>query len=61
MLRYKLCTLLILLAMGPPLIAAAWFTALARSKYPVGMVGATILSVALLLSLARANGPEPKS
>ena len=58
--RYKLRTLLIVLGLGPPLLAGIYFTALAWSKDdPATIIANSVLLVVLLLFLWRvAFGPR---
>jgi hypothetical protein len=50
--RYGLRTLLILLAIGPPILAAAWF----EPKYIAGLVASVILcALAVLFATALAT------
>jgi hypothetical protein len=50
--RYRLRTLLIVLALGPPVLAGAWFVALAWGTRPVNIVGTTMLFLCIVLSVA---------
>jgi hypothetical protein len=47
--RFRLRTLLIAAAIGPPLLAVLWFVAIKWSQTPVMVIGGSLLFVAILL------------
>ena len=48
--RFHLRTLLIFIALGPPLLAAWWWTGVAWSKHPGGLISFMITSLGVFVT-----------
>ena len=48
MLRYKLRTLLIVLALGPPVLSGAWFAGVMMGIHNVALIGAAVAPMLVL-------------
>jgi len=54
--RYSLRTLMILLAVGPPVLAYWWWAGVAWSNHPAGLLGFALITLGMAITLLGAIG-----